>query len=64
MEDHRFELFKEELFNYGKDYIEDFLGYDIDSEEPKDVTERRMDEAYQQMPDDILAKFYKEFNIG
>lgn len=28
----RFEKLKKELFNYGTDYIEEFLGYEIDSD--------------------------------
>ena len=63
MIDDRFELLKEELFCWGHDYIEDFLGYDIDSDEDKDVTEKRMDEAYMQMPVEELEKFYEKFKI-
>lgn len=61
--DERFERLKQELFICGIDAIEDFLGYEVGDHEEKDVIDRRMDEVYQQMPDEILCTFYKEHNI-
>lgn len=59
-----FEQLKSELFMQGTDAIEDFLGYEIDPDEDKDVTDRRMDMAYEQMPEDILNQYYAKYNIG
>lgn len=59
----RFEKLKKELFNYGTDYIEEFLGYEIDSDWEKDVVDNLMDEVYKQMPEEELEVFYKNFCI-
>lgn len=63
-QDNHFEDLKVALFNSGLDSIKDFLGYEIDPDEDKDVIENRLDQVYEQMPDDILAKFYAKFKIG
>lgn len=55
--DEHFESLKEELFRQGQQAIEDFLGYEIDPDEDKDVTESRMDQVYMQMPEDELQRF-------
>lgn len=62
--DLRFEELKRELFMQGQDCIEDFLGYEIDWDEDKDVIDRRMDEVYEQMPEEELDKFYAKHKIG
>lgn len=59
----RFEKLKKELFNYGTDYIEEFLGYEIDSDWEKDVVDNLMDEVYKQMPEEELEVFYEKFCI-
>ena len=59
----RFEKLKKELFNYGTDYIEEFLGYEIDSDWEKDVVDNLMDEVYKQMPEEELEVFYEKFYI-
>ena len=59
----RFEKLKKELFNYGTDYIEEFLGYEIDSDWEKDVVDNLMDEVYKEMPEEELEVFYKNFCI-
>lgn len=59
--DAAFERLKTELFNQGHDAVSDFLGYDYPVDESKDVTESRMDEAYRQMPDEELRKYYEKF---
>lgn len=59
----RFEKLKKELFNYGTDYIEEFLGYKIDSDWEKDVVDNLMDEVYKQMPEEELEVFYEKFCI-
>lgn len=64
MADVRFEELKAELFNCGQEAIEDFLGHEIDSDEDKDVIDRRMDMVYEQMPDEELVKFYEKYQIG
>ena len=59
----RFEELKRKLFMGGLEAIEDFLGYEIDPEEDKDVTERRMDMVYVQMPDEELERFYEKHGL-
>lgn len=59
----RFEKLKKELFNYGTDYIEEFLGYEIDSDWEKDVVDNLMDEVYKQMPEEEIKVFYEKFCI-
>lgn len=61
--DKRFEKLKEALFNWGTDYIEEFLGFEIDSDWEKDAIEDAMDEVYNQMPEEELEVFYEKFCI-
>ena len=65
MDDERkFEELKRELFIWGNDYIEEFLGYSDDVYDlSKDEIENLMDETYVQMPDDVLEEFYEKFLI-
>lgn len=56
-----FEDFKAILFMHGQDAIEDFLGYSINPNEDKDVTDNRLDEAYAQMPEDEYNKFVRAY---
>ena len=58
----RFERLKSALFNWGLDYIEEFLGYEADGFD-KDALDSMLDEAYAQMPEDILNEFYRKFKI-
>lgn len=60
--DERFERLKSALFNWGLDYIEEFLGYEVDGWD-KDALDSVLDEAYAQMPEEILTEFYQKFNI-
>ena len=50
--DKRFEELKRELFDWGYDYIEEFLGCEIDYDWDKDTIDNLMDEVYQQMPEE------------
>ena len=59
-----FENLKAALFFEGMDAIQDFLDYDIDPYESKDIIDRRLDIAYEQIPDDILNQYYSKYNIG
>ena len=62
--DKKYEELKRELFNWGNDYIEEFLGYAEDlSGRSKDEIENLMDETYAQMPDDVLEEFFEKFLI-
>lgn len=60
--DERFERMKSALFNWGLDYIEEVLGYEVDGWD-KDALDSVLDEAYAQMPEEILTEFYQKFNI-
>ncbi len=55
------EALKQALFMEGLEAIEDFLGYEINPEEDKDVTDLRMDEVLDQMPDEEFEAFYNKY---
>ena len=57
------EKLKPELFMGGYDALRDFLGYDFDPEEDKDVTENRLEQVYMQMPDEEFEKFLEKYGI-
>lgn len=59
----RFEKLKSALFDWGSDYIEEFLGFEYDANWDKDTIDNAMDEVYQQMDDEDLEKFYEKFCI-
>lgn len=63
MLDKRFEELKSELFSWGRDYIEEFLGFEYDFDWDKDTIDNAMDEVYEQMPEEELEVFYQKFNI-
>lgn len=56
-----YEELKHELFMNGVEAIDDFLGYEHNVEEDTDVTESRMDEVLDQMPNDIFLQFYDKY---
>ena len=55
------EALKRALFMEGLEAIEDFLGYEINPKENKDVIDRRMDEVLDQMPDEEFETFYNKY---
>jgi len=57
------EELKSALFENGHEALSDFVGYDFDAEEDKDVTENRLDEAYQQMPPEDFAGYYRQYVV-
>lgn len=61
--DKRFEELKRELFDWGTDYIEEFLGFEIDYDWNEEIIENAMDEIYKQMPEEELEVFYEKFCI-
>lgn len=61
--DKRFEELKKALFDWGWDHIEEFLGFEVDSNWDKDTIDNLMDEVYQQTPEEELEVFYQKFNI-
>ena len=58
------EALKQALFMEGLEAIEDFLGYEINPEEDKDVTDLRMDEVLDQMPDEEFEAFYNKYETN
>lgn len=60
----KFEQLKSALFAAGMEAIDDFLGYAHPAEEDKDVTDRRMDEVWDQMPWEELEKYYTKHGIS
>ena len=62
--DKRFEDLKRAIFNMGLDYVDEFLGYQVDvADYSKDELDNMMDEAYQQMTEDKLDEFYEKFCV-
>lgn len=55
-----YEKLSSALFMKGHSAIEDFLGYDYPDDEDKAVTENRIQEVYEQMPEDVLDNFYEK----
>ncbi len=58
------EALKQALFMEVLEAIEDFLGYEINPEEDKDVTDLRMDEVLDQMPDEEFEAFYNKYVVN
>lgn len=63
-DDIRFEALKSELFRCGTEAIEDFLGYEPEWDDDKDSIDEQMDDVYEQMPEDVLEAYYKDYKIG
>jgi len=61
--DRMFEELKTQLFLKGTDAIENFLGYSIPVDEDKDVIENRLNDVYQQMPEETFAGYCTEYGI-
>lgn len=57
------EVLKQTLFDKGLESIQDFLGYEINPKENKDVTDRRMDEALDQMPEAEFDEFCRKYGV-
>lgn len=51
------------MFDWGTDYIEEFLGFEIDTDWKKDTIDNAMNEVYEQMPEEELRMFYEKFLI-
>ena len=60
----RFERLKRELFNWGPEYIEEFLGYEYDRSLSKDAIDNLLDGARNDMDRERLEEFYEKFLIG
>lgn len=60
----RFAKLKSELLAWGEDSVQEFVGHSVDISK-LDFYElnKLMDEAYAQMPEEELEKFYKKFMI-
>lgn len=58
-----FEKLKTALFGAGYDAISDFLGYDYPADEDKETTGNRIDEAYEQMPEEEFQKYLEAYGI-
>ena len=59
----RFEQLKQKIFNSGIEAIDDFLGFEVDSNWEKDTIESAMDEVYQQMPAEELEAYFVKYGI-
>lgn len=57
------ERLKSALFDDGRDAVEAFLGYKVDPGEDKDVTDKRMDLAIQEMSADAIERYCAKYDI-
>lgn len=57
------EVLKQTLFDKGLESIQDFLGYKIDPKENKDVIDRRMDEALDQISETEFDEFCRKYGV-
>ena len=64
-ENMRYEKLKEILFDWGNDYIEEFLGYlvDITNDMSRSEIEELMDDVYDKISEEVLQEFYDKFEI-
>ena len=57
------EVLKQTLFDKGLESIQDFLGYEIDPKENKDVIDRRMDEALDQISEAEFDELCRKYGV-
>lgn len=57
------EVLKQTLFEKGLESIQDFLGMKINPKENKDVTDRRMDEALDQISEAEFDEFCRKYGV-
>ena len=55
------EALKACLLRHGVEAVEDFLGYEVPCLESSDVLDRRMDMAFEQMPDEHFQQFLHKY---
>lgn len=63
LNDERWLELRESLIDYGRDYIEEFLGYEYPYGEDIGVISARLDAAFRDMDDDDVEEFYAKFCI-
>lgn len=61
--DPRFRALKSALRDWGRDYVEEFLGYEYPYGEDPGITEARMDATMEEMNEELLEDFYRRFMI-
>ena len=61
--DQRLEQLKADLLDYGRDYIEEFIGYEYPNGEDCGVIEARIDAAFRDMDEDTRNEFFQKFCI-
>lgn len=59
--DEKWQTLKQELFVYGAEALEDFIGTELDENLEKDSIEKMLDEIADQMPDEELYEFYSKY---
>jgi len=57
-----FEL-RDSLIDWGRDYIEEFLGYEYPYGEDVGMVETRLDAAFRDMDDETVEDFYRRFCV-
>lgn len=62
MKNYKFESLKRALFNWGLDYIEEFLCMEADGYS-KDELDELMDNRYEEISEEDLQEFYDKFMI-
>lgn len=62
--DERWRELKAALFDCGREYIEEFIGYEYPAYEDPGVTEARMDITFEEdMDDETFDDFYRRFVV-
>ena len=61
MSEKMYEELKAAAWDNGVEAIDELLGYEHDVEEDPDVTENRMDEALDQMPEEEALELYEKY---
>lgn len=61
MSEKMYEELKNAAWDNGVEAIDELLGYEHDVEEDPDVTENRMDEALDQMPEEEALELYEKY---
>ena len=56
-------LLKKKIFEAGKEAVEDFVGMQLSPDTDQAAAEDLFNQAYMQMPDDILESFEKKYLV-
>ena len=63
LKDKRWLELRESLFDWGRDYVEEFLGTEYPYGEDPGITSARLDATFLEMDDEDVEDFYRRFCI-